>query len=181
MRSYKIESIILKRRNTGEADRIVTIFTKKQGKMHIKAVGVRRVTSRRSPHIEPLNRSILTLYKGGGMPVLIEAQTIEHFSVIKNDLTRDGFAYHLCELIDGLCPEGAENQQVFTMFYQTLLRLCLNPSNILSVVREFEASLLIMLGYWPVHKPLANLDTKYMLENILERKLKANKIFSSLL
>ena len=64
MRTHKTEGIIIKRRNYGEADRILTVFTKYNGKIQVKATGIRRIPSRRSAHVELLNYSVLNLYKG---------------------------------------------------------------------------------------------------------------------
>ena len=60
MRSFKTEGIVIKRRNFNEADRIITVFSKRNGKINIKASGVRKITSRRSPHLELLNYSIFS-------------------------------------------------------------------------------------------------------------------------
>ena len=62
MRTYKIEGIVLRRRNLGEADRILTVLSRESGKISIKAPGVRRIPSRRSSHVELLNHSKFTLY-----------------------------------------------------------------------------------------------------------------------
>src|SRR5258708_113264 len=113
MRSYKTEGIIIKRRNIGEADSLLTVFTLDQGKIQIKAKGVRKITSKRSSHIELLNHTRLHLYKGYASPLLTEVQSIESFSNIKQDLKKVGIAYHICELIDGLCPENQEQRQIF--------------------------------------------------------------------
>ena len=43
MRSYRIEGIIIKRRDFGETDRILTVFTKTQGKISVIAKGVRKI------------------------------------------------------------------------------------------------------------------------------------------
>jgi len=59
MKSYKTEGIIIKRKNFGEADRILTIFTKNKGKISIVAKGVRKINSRRAPHIELLQKQKL--------------------------------------------------------------------------------------------------------------------------
>lgn len=123
MHSHKVKGIILKRTNFKELDRILTVFTEELGKISIMAAGVRKITSRRSPHIELFNVSSLTLHKTKGFPILTEAHTIESFSEVKEDLTRIGFAYHICELVDGLCPEAQENQKVFALLYSTLVKL----------------------------------------------------------
>lgn len=174
MRSYKTEGIVVKRKNFGEADRILTIFTKKNGKIKIKAIGVRKINSRRSPHVELLNYSLLTLYKGQNLPILTEAQTINSFQKIKNDLTKIGFAYHLCELIDGLCPENQENKEVFFLLEKSLKHLS-EEEDIASIIHEFEIKLLTILGFYKQSYPFEKIDTLSFIERLLERKLKARQ------
>ena len=36
------------------------------------------------------------------MPILTEAETINHYSLLKNDLKKAGYAFYICELMDGL-------------------------------------------------------------------------------
>lgn len=126
MRSFRTEGIIIKRRNFGEADRILTVFTRDHGKLHIKASGVRKITSRRSGQIELLNQAVLGLYKGNGFPILTEAKIINDFADLKMDLEKIGFAYHLCELVDGLCPEDQEQRAVYELLRETLNNLSLS-------------------------------------------------------
>lgn len=177
MRAYNIEGIIIKRRNSGEADRILTVFTRYSGKLQVKAVGVRRITSRRSSHIELLNFASLGLYKGRVLSVLTEAQGLHHFSGIKADLERIGNAYHLCELVDGLCGENQENENVFTLLLKTLHQLDLGE-DIATTVRAFEISLLTTLGFYP--QVSSQLDTNMFIENILERRLRSRRILTRL-
>jgi hypothetical protein len=134
MRSLRTEGIVIKRRNFGEADRLLTVITPHFGKLTIKATGVRKITSRRSAHIELLNQAALSLYKGSGMHVLTEAKMIEDYSEIKSDFTKVGFAYHLCELVDGLCPEDQENGRVFYLLKRTLMQLAQQDAAVTSPV-----------------------------------------------
>lgn len=175
MRNHKTEGIILKRRNIYEADRILTVFTKKHGKIKVKAVGVRRINSRRSPHIELLNYGILSLYTSKTMSILTEIETLENFSEIKKNLTKVGFAYHLCELVDGLCPENQENAFIFNLLRRTLLRLSCEE-DIAIIIHEFEIELLTNLGYYKNNLIQKEEDTALIIENILERKLKTKQI-----
>src|SRR5579862_2242826 len=120
MRNFKAEGIVIKRRNSGESDRMLTVITKGKGKIQIKASGIRRIPSRRSAHVELLNHTQLSLYKGAGFPILTEATTIEPFSTIKDDLSKVSYAYHLCELVDALCPENEEYDNIFFLLKDTL-------------------------------------------------------------
>lgn len=180
MRTLKTEGIIIKRRNFNEADRIITIFTKDYGKLSVKATGVRKITSRRSSHIELLNHTEMSLYKGRSMPVLVEAQMMQSFEEIKNDLQKTGIAYHICELIDGLCPDEQEQMPIFDLLLATLNRLTVEDEP-LQLIHVFEIKLLVLLGFW--HKSpeeSQSLDTHHFIENILERRLKSHAIFAKL-
>src|ERR1035437_1639602 len=179
MRSFKAEGIVIKRSNYSEADRIVTIFTKQNGKIKVKATGVRRITSRRSPHIEPLNYCIFGLYQGKGMPVLTEVESRECFPLLKKDLKRIGFAYHVCELIDGLCAENHDNYDVFMLLGRTLRKLS-KEENLKEVIYEFELELLRLLGFHTPAISTVKIDTQTLIESILERSLKTKQILPQL-
>ena len=171
IRSYKTEGIILKRRNLGDSDKIITIFTKNNGKIQIKALGVRKITSRRCSQIELLNYSIFTLYRGSVsfMPILTEAKSLTGFFHLKSDLKKVGFAYYLCELIDSLCPENQENPRVFALLKDALCDLSRSFDNN-SIINNFEKMLLDMLGF--ISENNKQKESRYLLiEQILERKL----------
>lgn len=170
---------MIKRSNYSEADRIVTIFTKKNGKIKVKATGVRKIASRRSPHIEPLNYCIFGLYQGKGMPVLTEVESKESFPLLKKDLKRIGFAYHVCELIDGLCAENQENPDVFMLLGRTLRKLS-KEENLTAVIYEFELELLRLLGFHKTSLSTTKINTQELIENILERSLKTKPMLHQL-
>jgi len=128
MRNFKTEGIIIRRRNFNEADRILTVMTRDYGKLQIKASGVRKITSRRAAHVELLNHTVLHLYKGKMFALLTEAKMLDDFSEVKTDFDKVGLAYHLCELVDGLCPENQENSAVYFLLLKTLSILS-NHSN----------------------------------------------------
>lgn len=184
IRAYKTEGIVLKRKNFGEADRILTVFTKSHGKIVVKAPGVRRITSRRSSQTELLNLSIFSLYQGSKSfyPIVTEAQVLEDFSSIKNSLGKIGFAYYICELIDCLCAQNQENRRIFFLAKDILFKLNnYSLSNNIAmqqwnngVIDNFENDLLINLGFLP---KLNYLNNKYLfIEQILERKLSTRRL-----
>lgn len=175
MRSFRTEGIVIKRSNYSEADRIVTIFTKKNGKIKVKATGVRKIASRRSPHIELLNYCIFGLYQAAGMPTLTEVESKESFPLLKKDLKRIGYAYHVCELVDGLCAENQEHPEVFMLLGRTLRKLS-KETNFPEIIHDFELELLRLLGF----SSTAVIDTQELIEEILERRLKTKQILPQL-
>lgn len=145
MRGFKTEGIILKRRNFGEADRILTVFTPSKGKISVLAKGVRRIKSRRAGNVELLNRAVMYLHQSKGMPILTEAQTLASSQKIKEDLTLSTYAYHLIELVDKLTAENQENRILYEHLVEVLKRLERKPRQIL--IRAFEAKILSNLGF----------------------------------
>ena len=145
MRGFKTEGIILKRKNFGEADRILTVFTLLKGKISIIAKGVRRVTSRRSGNVELLNRVSMYLYQAKGMPVLTEAESLQNFEKLKQDLTLSAVAFHIIELVDKLLAENQEDRILYFNLSEVLKRLERNPRQIL--IRAFEVKILSHLGF----------------------------------
>lgn len=182
MRTYKTEGIILKRTNFGEADRIITIFTKHYGKVKAIAKGVRKVKSRRAPHLELFNRASLFLSTGKNLDIITEAQVINSFSNLKRELKKIGLAFKACELVDQLTREDQVQKEVFN-----LLVSCFNQLNhqsktksLMEIVRNFEMKLLQILGFLPKGKALEKIDVERFIEEIIERKLKSKKFFSEL-
>lgn len=172
MRTFKTEGFIIKRRNFGEADRILTIFSKHYGKMQARAPGVRKITSKRSPHIELLNLSVFTLYKSSRstLSIVTEASTLKNFSDLKKDLKKIGFSFYICELLNSLCAENQENNKVFYLLKDTLVNLE-NFSSYDLLLDEFEERLLTVLGFAPKFYPIKN--RKIFIEEILQKKLRS--------
>lgn len=145
MQGIKVEGIILKRRNLGEADRILTVFTLQKGKISILAKGVRRITSRRAGNVELLNRVSMYLHQAKTFLILTEATSLDTYQKLKEDLTLSTYAFHIIELVDKLTAENQENRILYTELVEVLQRLSRNPRQIL--VRAFEVKILSNLGF----------------------------------
>lgn len=173
MRTFKTEGIVIKRKNYGEADRILTIFTKNKGKISVIAKGVRKISSRRSSHIELLNLGVFNLHEGR-MPILTEVETLNHHSGLKSDLEKAGYAFYVCELVDGLLPEHQENRAVFSLLQQVFYDLEITPDP-RKRIKKFEEELIVLLGFWPREQMFLE-DTEGFIEGIMEKKIKTKRI-----
>lgn len=152
MVGFKTEGIVLKRRNFGEADRILTVFSLSRGKITVLAKGVRRITSRRSGNVELLNRVSIFLHPGKNFLILTEASSIQTYQKLKENLTLSTIAFHILELVDKLTAENQENRILYSELVEVLNRLERNPRQIL--VRAFEAKILSNLGFISFQKEL---------------------------
>lgn len=163
MPSLTTEGLILKRINFGEADRVLTVLTDRFGKISVIARGVRKITSRRAGNIELLNRVKLHLFKSKNY-ILQEAQSIETFSKLKENLTLSTTAFHIIELIDRLVPEEQKNPKVYELTLAILSLLVKNPRQIF--IRAFEAKLLSMLGFATFQMDTSEVSTQIHLGGV---------------
>ncbi|MDP3758757.1 MAG: DNA repair protein RecO [Candidatus Daviesbacteria bacterium] len=145
MQGIKVEGIILKRRNLGEADRILTVFSLQKGKITVLAKGVRRIHSRRAGNVELLNRVSMYLHQAKTFLILTEAASLDTYQKLKEDLILSTYAFHIIELVDKLTAENQENRSLYTELVEVLQRLSRNPRQIL--IRAFEVKILSNLGF----------------------------------
>jgi DNA repair protein RecO (recombination protein O) len=148
MPAVTTEGLILKRKDFGEADRVLTVLTDRFGKISVIAKGVRRITSRRAGNIELLNRVKIHLFKGKSY-TLTEAESIETFQIIKENLTLSTLAFHIIELADRLAVEDQKNPYVYDLTVSALHLLAENPRQLF--VRAYEVKLLSLAGFWSIH------------------------------
>lgn len=168
---YKAEGIILRRKNVGEADRILTIFTKEYGKLRVIAKGIRKVTSRRGPHLEIFTRGVFVIHSGKTIDSVSEVQPRETYQTLRSDLKRVSLGYYCCELIDSLLPEKQEQNDVYSLLLRMFHELD-NSHGIYKHVKVFTLELLWSLGFLPREKALSGSKLQSFIENITERKLK---------
>src|SRR4051812_33756475 len=126
-RLYRTHAVILKRMDLGEADRIVTCFSRDVGKLRAVARGVRRTTSRAAGHLEPFTLSDILFAAGRELDVISQADTLESFPTVREDLDLTTHAYYLAEVVDLLTEERLENLSVFDTLVDSLRDLATRP------------------------------------------------------
>lgn len=147
-RLYRTEAIILRRSDFGEADRLLTIFTARYGKRRVLAKGARKTSSRRAGHVELFNRVELQLATGRNLDIVTDAQIVEAYRRLHEDLPRLSYAYYISELLDKLTVDEEENWPVYQLLTGAFAALDSSPALDL-VARHFELHLLNLLGYRP--------------------------------
>jgi DNA repair protein RecO (recombination protein O) len=175
---YKVEGIVIKRINIGEADKIITIFTKEKGKIVCIAKGIRKISSRRAPHLELFRHVLVTVYAGKTFDYIAEATSITNgFSDITLQ-TNSAYAYYLSEIIDKILPDHEPHVSIFIDFSHVFTTLIHSGHRIdQKIVLDFGLRMLRNLGYLSVEKNLSFEQMHTYIESIIERPLKTKKIF----
>jgi DNA repair protein RecO (recombination protein O) len=76
---YRDDGIVLRTQKLGEADRIVTVLTRRNGRIRAVGKGVRRTKSRFGARLEPFNHVDLLLYTGRSLDVITQAETVRAY------------------------------------------------------------------------------------------------------
>lgn len=169
-------AIIIGRRNYGEADRILTIFTENQGKIVVRAKGVRLSKSKRRGHIELFNTIKAQIIESRGFPVLAQTELIADRSSIKSNIKLLRIAYHLAELISRLTPDNEKHGEVFDLLNRAFSSISLKTwSKEAYLSEKFEEKLLHLLGYGA---PSDGGTWHEYIESITDFKLRSQEILS---
>jgi DNA repair protein RecO (recombination protein O) len=147
-RSFRVEAIVLRHSDWGEADRLLTMFTREMGKLRAVAKGVRKLRSRKAGHLEPLTRVSLLLARARDLPIVTQADTLAANSSLKEDLLLLGYASYVVELLDRFTFEEGENRPLYRLLTDTLERLSAGHEPAY-VLRFYELRLLDLMGFRP--------------------------------
>lgn len=149
-RVYRTEAIILRRQDFGEADRLTTVYSPQRGKLRLVAKGVRRLHSRKASHLEPFTRVNLLIARGRGLDLITQAEAIDGFPQMRNDLERLAQASYLVELLDRFTlEEGEANLALYQLLLRAFECLALGEVDPAAVLFYFEIRLLDLMGYRP--------------------------------
>lgn len=146
-KNLKTKGIILARRNIGEADRLLTVFSEEFGKIKIVARGSRRIKSKLAPHIEPFCVTKLEFVEGKSFYILTGAEretskgdfsSIDDYRIIS----------YLYEITDLAFQEREPNKTIFSLLAE-ITNKRYETEKELAVCRYYELKLLSSIGFRP--------------------------------
>jgi len=146
-RLYQTEALVLRQRDYGEADRILTLLTP-GGKITALAPGIRRVTSRKAGHLQLFARSRVLLARGRNFEIVTQAENLETFELLGQDVLRFTYACYAAELLDRFAQEEEIDTGLYALGIQAF-RWFSYESNLELWARYFELRLLTESGYRP--------------------------------
>lgn len=152
----KHTGIILKKHPLGEADELVTVYTKDSGKLRAKAAGSRKIRSKLGGVLQTLNEIDFETAsntgrrfrraKGTGLPILISARSRAVNNFLREDLNKFSLALVGAETLYRLTPDREENREIydcFSKFLSGFRKLNLDRN----WVRSFQLALLQLSGF----------------------------------
>jgi DNA repair protein RecO (recombination protein O) len=179
MRSSSVTGIVLKRSDVGEADRIITFFTKERGKVVVVAKGCRKLSSSRAAALEPGSHSKIFLVETKNLPILTQAQLIADFSHAKKDLVSMRRVFEVLEMIDSLLIEEDVQERVFSHALAILEHLNSQEITNHGFVRAHLSAIVEILGFADREELVSARPLRDFVEEVTQRKMKAYAYLSS--
>ena len=147
-RTYRCEGLALRKVAIGEADLVVTVFTAERGKIRAVGKGARRSTSKLVGHLEPLTLARLSVAMGRELDIVSQAEVIDGFAGLKEDLSTLTRGLYVAELLDGFGPEDIPSPGLLRLALG-VLRALPHTAEPETPLRFFEFHLLRLTGLLP--------------------------------
>jgi DNA repair protein RecO (recombination protein O) len=144
------KGLIIKEMPYRDQDKILTIFTEKEGKVQCIARGVRRPKSSLLASTQVFAYSDLVYYPGKTFGNIQQAHLIESFYALRNDLNKMALGSYLLDLISNSFEVYQESPEILKLLLHCLFYLSENKAkNDLVIVAAFQMKLVSFLGYRP--------------------------------
>lgn len=139
---------MLRARQLGEADRIVTLFTTERGKLDAVAKGVRRPKSHLAGRLEFANECEFGMHRGRSLDVIVSAEIVHAPWARLVEPERYATASVIAELIDSFCEPDLAMPEAYGLLVGaiTAVERAAEPRGLLP---RFELRLLDVLGLAP--------------------------------
>ncbi|MFA5525078.1 MAG: DNA repair protein RecO [Tissierellales bacterium] len=145
----KTEGLVLRQTKYDEWDKILTIFTKSNGKIQAIAKGARRPKGGLVASAQVFGYSEFLLYKGRNLYQVNQADMIESFFSLRDDLYKLAYATYIAELIDAGASEEYANEKLFDLSIKTLSVLANMNKDYKKLLLAFELKYISFIGYRP--------------------------------
>ncbi len=156
----KVEGIILREARYGETGKILTVFTKELGKINIMVKGVYKPKSRLIANTQMFSLNSFTLKKGKNFYYIVDADLIESFYKIREDIEKIVFGYYVLELVDKSMAGEMPSGKVYELLKKGLYVLSQWERDFFKFIIAFEIKYISFLGYRPNLETCVNCGCK---------------------
>jgi DNA repair protein RecO (recombination protein O) len=171
MNIIKTEGIIIKTVDFSETSKIITLFSKNQGKISALAKGAYRKKSSFLGRLDLFFQGIFiySVNRNQELNTLIECDISNSFPNLHTDILKFTYGNYILELLNIIIPTEEEAEKIFNLSLNALKYISLEQlEKIELLIRFFEIKLLCILGFLPSFDCCTNCHTKGIREYILD-------------
>lgn len=147
-RTFRSEAVVLKRTDFGEADRLLTLFSRERGKIKAVAKGARKPQSRKTGHVDQFMRTSFLFAEGRDLAIITQAEMVEAYPALREDLVRTTYAAYAVELLDRFTVEEDRHVNIYNLLADALGWLAAG-GDLMLAARYYELRLLALTGFQP--------------------------------
>ncbi len=167
-RKFKTEAIVLKKKSLPSKDYIITLLSEDYGKITLFGKGVKKITSRRLPHLQTGNLIEAMIYKKNNKFYLEETKIISFFSKIKTNPEKISRLYFYLFLLERLLPENQKEEEIYGKAKKFLIELSETAVSENCFVKNVNG-MMRDLGYLTEDKSLSQLTN--FIQSIINEKI----------
>ena len=159
----------MKKRDLLNKDIVISFFTQDLGRLTVFAKGVKKITSRRSPHLQTGNLINVLLSHKNDHYYLQESQLVSGFSELKKDENKIKQLYLFLFILDRLLPENQKEERAYNLTKRFLINLSLPAGTNRLGLLHYLNRLMSLLGY--LHQAKNFNELKFLIEEIINEKI----------
>lgn len=147
-RAYTVTALILRLRDYGEGHKMITLFSREEGKILAVAKGVRKPRARLAGALQHFALAEVHLAMGRRFDVITQVRVLNAYYGLRASIEAFAYANYFAELLDESLEERQQKPALFDLMTDALTRLAAGePPDLLA--RYVEISLIAVLGYLP--------------------------------
>lgn len=145
---YNLNALVLNSTISSEADKTITVYTCKWGKIHAVVPSAKKIVAKLASATEPITESEITVYQTSShcKPTVTGARILNNNTIVKQDSKRYFLALYVSELSDKFAPINMPNEKKYDLISRTWQLLGSSPVP-LRVLTAFSLRLLKISGY----------------------------------
>jgi DNA repair protein RecO (recombination protein O) len=157
---YRDDAVVLRVTKLGEADRIITLLTRRNGRVRAVGKGVRRTSSRFGARLEPFSHLDVQCYTGRSLDIVTQAETITPFGPpIVGDYARYTAGSTILETAERLTEEREPAMRLYLLLVGALRALAAGEHDPPLVLDAFLLRAMGMSGWEPALADCARCGT----------------------
>jgi len=121
MKIAKITGLVINKNDYGEADRIITVFTKEKGKISMILKGIRKSKKRDKYASDILVISDFVIYERENINIVSKLELKESFLELKKDLFKINIAIYILKIINLIFMENEHSQKIYILTEKALI------------------------------------------------------------
>lgn len=143
------KALVLRETMMGESDKLLTVLAENMGKLLISCKGVRNIKSHRLASTQLFCYDEFTVSVKGGRYFLKEAQLIENFYKVREDIEKLALSQYVAEVTEEVSIEGEYDNSVLSLALNTLFMIAGSDKEKSHIKGCFELRLASLLGFMP--------------------------------